>query len=90
MSSSSSSIEITGKTVDEAVDQALEDLDEARENVDVEVLEESPQQARVRVTPPLGCRICPTTALDPGPARNATAPAMSSGLARRRTGICEL
>ena len=26
-------------------------------------------QARVRVTPPLGCSICPTTALEPGPAR---------------------
>src|SRR3979490_480398 len=48
--SSSNSVEITGKTVDEAVEQALEDLDEARENVEVEVLEESPEQARVRVT----------------------------------------
>src|SRR5256886_3412789 len=48
--SSSNSVEITGKTVDEAVEQALEDLDEARENVEVEVLEESAEQARVRVT----------------------------------------
>src|SRR6202171_374275 len=48
--SSSNSVEITGKTVDEAVDQALEDLDEARETVEVEVLAESPQEARVRVT----------------------------------------
>src|SRR5438270_760073 len=48
--SSSDSVEITGKTVDEAVEQALEDLDETRENVEVEVLEESAEQARVRVT----------------------------------------
>ncbi len=45
-------------------------------------------QARVRVTPPLGCSICPTTALDPRPARKATAAAMSSALASLRTGIC--
>src|SRR5260370_17170665 len=48
--SSSNSVEITGKTVDEAVEQALEDLEEARENVEVEVLEESAAEARVRVT----------------------------------------
>src|SRR6195256_3656149 len=48
--SSSNSVEITGKTVNEAVEQALEDLDEARENVEVEVLDESPQEARVRAT----------------------------------------
>ena len=50
MSTSSNSVEITARTVDKAVEQALEDLDEARENVDIEVLEESPEQARVRVT----------------------------------------
>jgi spoIIIJ-associated protein len=43
------SIETTGATVDEAIERALEDLEEARENVEVEVLEEAPQ-ARVRVT----------------------------------------
>ena len=49
-STNSNSVEITGKTVDEAVEQALEDLDEARENVDIEVLEESSGEVRVRVT----------------------------------------
>src|SRR6202140_938950 len=47
---SANNVENTGKTVGEAVDQALEDLDEARENVEVEVLAESPQEARVRLT----------------------------------------
>ncbi|HEY8735723.1 MAG TPA: RNA-binding cell elongation regulator Jag/EloR, partial [Candidatus Dormibacteraeota bacterium] len=45
-----SSVETTGKTVDEAVLKALEDLEEARENVEVEVLEQTPEEARVRVT----------------------------------------
>lgn len=42
-------IETSGATVEEAVERALEELEEARENVEVEVLEEAPQ-ARVRVT----------------------------------------
>src|SRR2546423_8647033 len=50
MSTGSNSVETTGTTVDDAVEKALEDLDEARENVEVEVLEETPQEARVRVT----------------------------------------
>ncbi|MDQ6712553.1 MAG: Jag N-terminal domain-containing protein, partial [Candidatus Dormibacteraeota bacterium] len=50
MSSSSDSVETTGTTVEEAVEKALEDLEEARENVEVTVLGESPQGARVRVT----------------------------------------
>src|SRR5207244_11549046 len=49
-STSSNSVEITGKTVDEAVEQALEDREDARENVDIEVLEESSGEVRVRVT----------------------------------------
>ncbi len=52
------SIETTGKTLDDAVDNALEQLEEARENVEVEVLQEGSkgvwgvggQPARVRVT----------------------------------------
>lgn len=43
------SIESSGATVDEAIERALEELEEARENVEVEILEEAPQ-ARVRVT----------------------------------------
>src|SRR2546428_2455190 len=43
------SIETSGATVDEAIERALEELEEARENVEVEVLEDAPQ-ARVRVT----------------------------------------
>ena len=50
MSTSSDSVETTGTTVDEAVEKALEELEEARENVEVTVLDESPQEARVRVT----------------------------------------
>jgi spoIIIJ-associated protein len=46
----SNSVETSGKTVAEAVDRALEELEEARENVEVEVLEEDPKGARVRVT----------------------------------------
>lgn len=42
-------VETSGATVEEAVERALEELEEARENVEVEVLEEAPQ-ARVRVT----------------------------------------
>jgi spoIIIJ-associated protein len=53
-----SSVEATGKSVDEAIESALEKLEEARENVEVEVLEEGSrgvwgvgaQEARVRVT----------------------------------------
>src|SRR5260370_27285990 len=48
--SSNDSVETTGTTVDEAVEKALEDLEEARENVEVTVLDESPQEAKVRVT----------------------------------------
>jgi len=48
--SSSDSVETTGSTVEEAVEKALEDLEEARENVEIAVLEESPQEVRVRVT----------------------------------------
>src|SRR5207245_4604106 len=43
------SIETSGATVDEAIERALEELEEARENVEVEVLEDAPQ-ARIRVT----------------------------------------
>ena len=50
MTTTSNSVETTGTTVDEAVEKALEDLEEARENVEVEVLDETPQEARVRVT----------------------------------------
>src|ERR1700724_4848173 len=50
MSSSSDSVETTGATVEEAVEKALEDLEEARENVEIDVLEETPQEVRVRVT----------------------------------------
>ena len=50
MSTSSDSVETTGTTVDEAVEKALEDLEEARENVEIEVLDETPQEVRVRVT----------------------------------------
>src|SRR2546425_12245883 len=50
MSTGSNSVETTGTTVDNAVEKALEDLEEARENVEVEVLDETPQEARVRVT----------------------------------------
>src|SRR2546430_8422925 len=50
MSTGSNSVETTGTTVDDAVEKALEDLEEARENVEVEVLDETPQEARVRVT----------------------------------------
>src|SRR5207244_8027306 len=50
MSTGSNSVETTGTTVDDAVEKALEDLEEERENVDVEVLDEPPQEARVRVT----------------------------------------
>src|SRR5881398_877896 len=50
MTTTSNSVETTGTTVDEAVEKALEDLEEARENVEVEVLDETPQAARVRVT----------------------------------------
>src|SRR3982074_1151198 len=50
MSTSSDSIETTGTTAEEAIEKALEDLEEARENVEIEVLEETPQEARVRVT----------------------------------------
>jgi len=46
----STSVEASGKTVDEAVEKALENLEEARENVEVEVLDEQPEEARVRVT----------------------------------------
>src|SRR2546428_7702032 len=50
MSTGSNSVETTGTTVDNAVEKALEDLEEARENVEVEVLDETPQEDRVRVT----------------------------------------
>src|SRR5881398_1365120 len=50
MTTTSNSVETTGTTVDDAVEKALEDLEEARENVEVEVLDETPQEARVRVT----------------------------------------
>src|SRR4030088_1435578 len=50
MSTSSDSVETTGTTVDEAVEKRFEELEEARENVEVAVLDESPQEARVRVT----------------------------------------
>ncbi|TMG32636.1 MAG: protein jag [Chloroflexi bacterium] len=50
MSTDSNTVETTGKTVEDAVTKALEDLEEARENVEVEVLDESADQARVRVT----------------------------------------
>ena len=50
MSTDRDTVETTGKTVDDAVTKALEDLEEARENVEVEVLDESAEQARVRVT----------------------------------------
>src|SRR5438046_4998604 len=50
MTTTSNSVETTGTTVDEAVEKALEDLEEARENVEIEVLDETPQEARVRVT----------------------------------------
>lgn len=53
-----STMETTGKTVDDAIENALEQLEEARENVEVEVLQEGSrgvwgvgaQEARVRVT----------------------------------------
>src|SRR5881275_2334307 len=50
MTTTSNSVETTATTVDEAVEKALEDLEEARENVEIMVLDESPQEARVRVT----------------------------------------
>src|SRR5437764_6619966 len=50
MSTTSDSVETTGSTVEEAVEKALEELEEARENVEIMVLDESPQEARVRVT----------------------------------------
>src|SRR5256714_5558243 len=50
MNTSSDSIETTGKSVEEAIEKALEDLEEARENVEVDVLEEGPGEAHVRVT----------------------------------------
>src|SRR5713101_1158640 len=50
MSTTSDSVETTGTTVEEAVEKALEDLEEARENVEITVLDESPEAARVRVT----------------------------------------
>jgi spoIIIJ-associated protein len=51
-------IEVSGKSVDDAIENALEQLEEARENVEVEVLQEGSkgvwgvgaQPARVRVT----------------------------------------
>src|SRR5207237_10796978 len=49
MTTSVNTIETSGSTVDEAVLKALEELEEARENVQVEVLQEAPE-ARVRVT----------------------------------------
>ena len=49
MSTNGTSIETSAATVDEAIEKALEELEEARENVEVEVIEEAPQ-ARVRVT----------------------------------------
>jgi spoIIIJ-associated protein len=45
----STSVEASGTTVEEAVDKALEELEEARENVAVEVISEGPP-ASVRVT----------------------------------------
>src|SRR3989442_1436332 len=50
MSMDKNTVETTGKTVEDAVTKALEDLEEARENVEVEVLDEDADQARVRVT----------------------------------------
>src|SRR5919109_4178186 len=50
MSTEQNAVETTGKTVNEAIDKALEELEEARENVEVEVLDESADEARVRVT----------------------------------------
>src|SRR5919204_894812 len=44
------SVEANGRTVDEAIEKALEELEEARENVDVEVLSDVPAGASVRVT----------------------------------------
>src|SRR5919197_2870993 len=44
------SVEANGRTVDEAIEKALEELEEARENVDVEVLSDAPAGASVRVT----------------------------------------
>jgi spoIIIJ-associated protein len=50
MSTDRNTVETTGKTVEDAVTKALEDLEEARENVEVEVLDEEADHARVRVT----------------------------------------
>src|SRR3989449_10290725 len=50
MSTGSSSVETTGTTVDDAVEKAVEELEEARETVEVAVLDETPEEARVRVT----------------------------------------
>ena len=50
MSTDRHTVETIGKTVDDAITKALEDLEEARENVEVEVLDETADQARVRVT----------------------------------------
>ena len=49
MSTNRNAVETTGKTVDEAIEKALEELEEARENVEVEVLDETADEARVRV-----------------------------------------
>ena len=50
-------VETTGKTVHEAIERALEELEEARENVEIEILQEGGmvagppgQEAKVRVT----------------------------------------
>src|SRR5438105_13802662 len=50
MSTDRNTVETTCKTVDDAVLKALEELEEARENVEIEVLDETAEEARVRVT----------------------------------------
>jgi spoIIIJ-associated protein len=84
------SAEGEGRTVDEAVDAALVVLGESRRNVDVKVLKETPDEARVEVIllepqakeSPAPARIPRSRPLAAGPApvgaRSAVAPARSS------------
>ena len=58
------SAEGEGRTVDEAVDAALVVLGESRRNVDVKVLKETPDEARVEVI-----LLEPQAKEDPAPAR---------------------
>ncbi|MGH7918397.1 MAG: Jag N-terminal domain-containing protein, partial [Candidatus Dormibacteraceae bacterium] len=58
------SAEGEGRTVDEAVDAALVVLGESRRNVDVKVLKETADEARVEVT-----LLDPQAAEEPAPAR---------------------